>query len=145
MVNQCLEAEFGMTALEICQECLRRQVQLQETCETDSSQYVSIKEWQDFQQFVQLEWVDRMIQDRAETVAEIDAGAEIDSQVRSLLPEVVRLLKLLQIDRQFWQAARQVEKQAARQQQFVLHLTQLGQLFQVFQDRLLPPVESRPS
>jgi hypothetical protein len=141
MGDHGLEAEFRVTALEICQECLRRQVQLQETSETDPSQYVSIKEWQNFQQFVQVEWVDRMMQYGTET----GSGTEIDGQLRSLLPEVVRLLKLLQIDRQFWQAARQVEKQAARQQQFVLHLTQLGQLFQVFQARLLPPVESRPS
>jgi hypothetical protein len=137
MVDYDLEAEFSVTALEICQECLRRQVQLQETSETNSSQYVSIKEWQNFQQFVQVEWVDRMMENGAE--------ADTGGQLRSLLPEVVRLLKLLQIDRQFWQAARQVEKQAARQQQFMLHLTQLGQLLQVFETRLMEEAESRSS
>jgi hypothetical protein len=141
MVDYDLEAEFSVTALEICQECLRRQVQLQETSETNSSQYVSIKEWQNFQQFVQVEWVDRMMENGAEAEAEADTGG----QLRSLLPEVVRLLKLLQIDRQFWQAARQVEKQAARQQQFMLHLTQLGQLLQVFETRLMEEAESRSS
>ncbi len=139
MGDQLLGSEFKLTALDICQDCLCRQARLKTLSETDSNQYVSLDEWQDFQRFVQVEWIDRMMQTDAET------DAEMDSQLRSLLPEVVRLLKLLQMDRQFWQSARQAEKQTARQQQFVLHLTQLGQLFQVFQARLLLPAESRPS
>ena len=59
-----------------------------------------------------------------------------DPQLRSLVPEVVRLMKLLQMDWQFWQAARQAPKQEVRRQQFVDHLTQLGQLFTVLQTLL---------
>ena len=54
----------------------------------------------------------------------------LQNQLRSLTPEVTRLAKLLQLDRQFWQAARQSDRILQRQQQFTLHLTQLSQLLE---------------
>ena len=54
----------------------------------------------------------------------------LQNQLRSLAPEVTRLTKLLQLDRQFWQAARQSDRILQRQQQFTLHLTQLSQLLE---------------
>ena len=54
----------------------------------------------------------------------------LQNQLRSLTPEVTRLTKLLQLDRQFWQAARQSNRILQRQQQFTLHLTQLSQLLE---------------
>ena len=54
----------------------------------------------------------------------------LQNQLRSLTPEVTRLTKLLQLDRQFWQAARQSDRILQRQQQFTLHLTQLSQLLE---------------
>lgn len=54
----------------------------------------------------------------------------LQNQLRSLTPEVTRLTKLLQLDRQFWQAARQNDRILQRQQQFTLHLTQLSQLLE---------------
>ena len=54
----------------------------------------------------------------------------LQNQLRSLTPEVTRLIKLLQLDRQFWQAARQSDRILQRQQQFTLHLTQLSQLLE---------------
>ncbi len=81
-----------------------------------------MNEWTDFQALVQTEFLDRVM-----------PVLDQDPQLRSLVPEVVRLMKLLQIDWQFWQAARQPEKQVARRQQFFHHLTQLGQLLSVLQ------------
>ena len=75
-----------------------------------------------FQALVQTEFLDRVM-----------PVLDQDPQLRSLVPEVVRLMKLLQIDWQFWQAARHPEKQVARQKQFVGHLTQLGQLLGALQ------------
>ena len=54
----------------------------------------------------------------------------LQNQLRSLTPEVTRLTKLLQLDRQFWQAARQSDRILQRQQQFTQHLGQLGQLLE---------------
>ncbi|MCY7408319.1 MAG: hypothetical protein LH631_13355 [Alkalinema sp. CAN_BIN05] len=54
----------------------------------------------------------------------------LKNQLRSLTPEVTRLTKLLQLDRQFWQAARQSDRILQRQQQFTQHLTQLAQLLE---------------
>ena len=54
----------------------------------------------------------------------------LKNQLRSLTPEVTRLSKLLQLDRQFWQAARQPDRILQRQQQFMQHLTQLAQLLE---------------
>ena len=54
----------------------------------------------------------------------------LQNQLRSLTPEVTRLMKLLQLDRQFWQAARQNDRILQRQQQFMRHLTQLSQLLE---------------
>jgi len=51
-------------------------------------------------------------------------------RVRSLLPEVVRLLKLLQLDWQFWQGARQESTIAQRRSQFETHLHQMGLLLE---------------
>ena len=81
-----------------------------------------MNEWTDFQVLVQTDLLDRVM-----------PVLDQDPQLRSLVPEVVRLMKLLQIDWQFWQAARQPEKQAVRQQQFIGHLTQLGQLLNALQ------------
>lgn len=54
----------------------------------------------------------------------------LQNQLRSLTPEVTRLTKLLQLDRQFWQAARQSDRILQRQQQFTQHLGQLAQLLE---------------
>lgn len=54
----------------------------------------------------------------------------LQNQLRSLTPEVTRLTKLLQLDRQFWQAARQPDRILQRQQQFTQHLGQLAQLLE---------------
>lgn len=54
----------------------------------------------------------------------------LKNQLRSLTPEVTRLAKLLQLDRQFWQAARQSDRILQRQQQFTQHLTQFAQLLE---------------
>ena len=54
----------------------------------------------------------------------------VKNQLRSLTPEITRLSKLLQLDRQFWQAARQPDRILRRQQQFTQHLTQLAQLLE---------------
>jgi hypothetical protein len=59
-----------------------------------------------------------------------DKTSVLKNQLRSLTPEVTRLMKLLQLDRQFWQAARQPDRILQRQQQFTQHLTQLGQLLE---------------
>ncbi len=71
---------------------------------------------------------------------ELDNGVQDDkinaltnvlkNQLRSLTPEVTRLTKLLQLDRQFWQAARRPDRILQRQQQFTQHLTQLAQLLE---------------
>lgn len=120
------------TLAQSCQHCLTQhailhaQVQTQaqlpvaDRIHPDSS--VGINEWQSFQALVQTEFLDRVM-----------PVLDQDPQLRSLVPEVVRLMKLLQIDGQFWQAARHPEKQVARQQQFVGHLTQLGQLLSALQ------------
>jgi hypothetical protein len=54
----------------------------------------------------------------------------LETQLRSLNPEVTRLIKLLQIDWQFWQAARQADRLQQRQQQLLKHLQQLDQLLE---------------
>ncbi len=54
----------------------------------------------------------------------------VKNQLRSLTPEITRLSKLLQLDRQFWQAARQPDRILQRQQQFTQHLTQMAQLLE---------------
>ncbi len=54
----------------------------------------------------------------------------LESQLRSLNPEVTRLIKLLQIDWQFLQAARQADRISQRQQQLLKHLQQLDQLLE---------------
>jgi hypothetical protein len=59
-----------------------------------------------------------------------DKTSVLQNQLRSLTPEVTRLTKLLQLDRQFWQAARQADRILQRQQQFTQHLTQLAQLLE---------------
>ena len=59
-----------------------------------------------------------------------DNASVVKNQLRSLTPEVTRLSKLLQLDRQFWQAARQPDRILQRQQQFTQHLTQLAQLLE---------------
>ena len=51
-----------------------------------------------------------------------------EAQLRSLGPEVGRLIKLLQIDWQFWQAAKQPDRRHQRQQQLLHHAQQLEQL-----------------
>ena len=83
---------------------------------------MAISEWTSFQTLVQTEFLDRVM-----------PVLDRDPQLRALVPEVVRLMKLLQIDWQFWQAARQPEKRSARRQQFIDHLTQLGQLLTALQ------------
>ncbi len=55
----------------------------------------------------------------------------LQNQLRSLTPEITRLTKLLQLDRQFWQAARQSDRILQRQQQFTQHLGQFAQLLEV--------------
>jgi len=60
----------------------------------------------------------------------------LQNQLRSLTPEVTRLTKLLQLDRQFWQAARQADRILQRQQQFTQHLTQLAQLLEAIAHHL---------
>ncbi len=59
-----------------------------------------------------------------------DKTSVVKNQLRSLTPEVTRLSKLLQLDRQFWKAARQPDRILQRQQQFTQHLTQLAQLLE---------------
>ena len=54
----------------------------------------------------------------------------LQNQLRSLTPEITRLTKLLQLDRQFWQAARQSDRILQRQQQFTQHLGQFAQLLE---------------
>ncbi len=108
-------------AIQTCQSHLSHSLtqhkQLQSELEQHPDKYVSIIEWRTFQAFVQTEFLDCAL-----------PLIDRDPQLRSLLPEVVRLLKLLQMDTQFWQAARQPERQAQRRQQFLGHLLQLGQL-----------------
>ena len=62
--------------------------------------------------------------------ASVVKASGVKNQLRSLTPEVTRLSKLLQLDRQFWQAARQPDRILQRQQQFIQHLTQLAQLLE---------------
>ena len=124
-----------------CQHCLTQHGQLhdqlhgqaqaqaqgpaQTPVTTPTHSPITISDWTDFQARVQTEFLDQVM-----------PVLDRDAQLRSLVPEVVRLMKLLQMDWQFWQAARQAPKQAARRQQFVDHLTQLGQLFTVLQTLL---------
>lgn len=65
-----------------------------------------------------------------------DKTSVLKNQLRSLTPEVTRLSKLLKLDRQFWQAARQSDRILQRQQQFTQHLTQLAQLLEAIVHRL---------
>ena len=115
-----------LTLAQSCQHCLTQHAQLQAHVQISSirvSEWTG--EWTDFQALVQTEFLARVM-----------PVLDRDPQLRSLVPEVVRLMKLLQMDWQFWQAARQAPKQAIRQQQFVDHLTQLGQLFSVLKTLL---------
>ncbi len=65
-----------------------------------------------------------------ETIETRSSSPALETQLRSLNPEVTRLIKLLQIDWQFWQAARQADRVQQRQQQMVKHLQQLDQLLE---------------
>ncbi len=64
------------------------------------------------------------------------SGPVLETQLRSLNPEVTRLAKLLQIDWQFWQAARQADRIEQRQQQLLKHLQQLDQLLEAIHTNL---------
>jgi hypothetical protein len=68
------------------------------------------------------------LNDCLEAIEAQDVEAQLATQLRSLNPEVTRLSKLLQIDWQFWQAARQADRVQQRRQQFLTHLQQLDQL-----------------
>jgi hypothetical protein len=118
--NQGGDSEWP-AVFQTCQQalshCLIQYELLKTELEQNVDKYVSISQWQVFQAFVETGFLDYalLLIDR-------------DPQLRSLLPEVVRLLKLLQLDAQFWQAARQPERRSQRRQQFLDHLIQLGQL-----------------
>lgn len=111
--------------IQACEHCLIQHAQFQVADQPNDPTSVSTGQWMNFQSLVQTEFL-----------AQVMPAVERDPQLRSLVPEVVRLMKLLQIDWQFWQAARQPEKQAARRQQFFHHLTQLGQLLSALQNQL---------
>ena len=111
--------------VQACEHCLIQHAQFQVADQPNDPTSVSTGQWMNFQSLVQTEFLARVM-----------PAVDRDPQLRSLVPEVVRLMKLLQIDWQFWQAARQPEKQAARQQQFFHHLTQLGQLLSALQNQL---------
>ena len=117
-----------LTLTQSCQHCLTQHATLQARVQmqtpTDGPS-IKVSEWTDFQALVQTEFLSRVM-----------PALDRDPQLRSLVPEVVRLMKLLQMDWQFWQAARQAPKKAIRQQQFADHLTQLGQLLSVLQTLL---------
>jgi hypothetical protein len=127
------DAEW-LTVIQSCHHCLTQQTQLQTELEQDLNKYVSIGEWQIFQASVQAEFLPGAL-----------ALVDCDAQLRSLLPEVVRLLKLLQMDWQFWQAARQAATRSHRRQQFLQHLIQMGQLLTAIHTTLGVRTESRPS
>ena len=117
-----------LTLAQSCQHCLTQHAKLQAHAQMQTptnGPSLKVSEWTDFQTLVQTEFLSRVM-----------PVLDRDPQLRSLVPEVVRLMKLLQMDWQFWQAARQAPKQAIRQQQFVDHLTQLGQLLSVLQTLL---------
>ena len=117
-----------LTLAQSCQHCLTQHAKLQARVQMQTptnKPSIEVSEWTDFQALVQTEFLSRVM-----------PVLDRDPQLRSLVPEVVRLMKLLQMDWQFWQAARQASKQAVRQQQFVDHLTQLGQLLSVLQTLL---------
>ena len=132
-----------LTLAQSCQHCLTQHAKLQAQAQTHAQAPVAdrtelnpstqpfieppikVSEWTNFQALVQTEFLFRVM-----------PVLDRDPQFRSLVPEVVRLMKLLQMDWQFWQAARQAPKRAIRQQQFVDHLTQLGQLLSVLQTLL---------
>jgi hypothetical protein len=83
---------------------------------------------------------DRLIpalNDCLEAIEAQDVEAPLATQLRSLNPEVTRLSKLLQIDWQFWQAARQADRIQQRQQQFLTHLKQLEQLLEHLMGQLV--------
>ncbi len=65
-----------------------------------------------------------------ETLETQSSDPALETQLRSLNPEVTRLIKLLQIDWQFLQAARQADRIQQRQQQLLKHLQQLDQLLE---------------
>ncbi len=65
-----------------------------------------------------------------ETQEAQSSNPALEAKLRSLNPEVTRLIKLLQIDWQFWQAARQPDRTLQRQQQLLTHLKQLDQLLE---------------
>lgn len=103
--------------------------QLQETIGSPEAQgaEATIRIWQDLQRLLS----DRLIpslNDALETLEIESSNPTLETQLRSLNPEVTRLVKLLQIDWQFWQAARQAPRIQQRQQQLLKHLEQLGQL-----------------
>lgn len=108
-----------------CEQCLIQYSKFQVADPQNDPISVSPNPWMEFQSLVQTEFLNRVM-----------PAVDRDPQLRSLVPEVVRLMKLLQIDWQFWQAARQPEKQATRRQQFFHHLTQLGQLLSALQNQL---------
>ena len=108
-----------------CEQCLIQYAQFQVAEAQNDDTSIRISQWKDFQSVIQTEFLDQVM-----------PAIDRDPQVRSLVPEVVRLMKLLQIDWQFWQAARQPEKRSARRQQFFHHWTQLGQLLSALQNQL---------
>jgi hypothetical protein len=106
-------------------------VQFQATIAVPEAQRAAptIEAWQGIQTTIN----DRLIpvlNQCLEAIEVQDLEGQLATQLRSLNPEVTRLSKLLQIDWQFWQAARQADRVQQRQQQFLTHLQQLEQLLE---------------
>jgi hypothetical protein len=113
-------------------------VQFQETIVVPEAQRAvpTLEAWQGIQSVVN----DRLIpalNQCLEAIEAQDVEAQLATQLRSLNPEVTRLSKLLQIDWQFWQAARQADRIQQRQQQFLTHLKQLEQLLEHLMGQLI--------
>jgi hypothetical protein len=111
------------------QGCLLSLAKLQTTIALPNSQLAqeTLLDWQQMQSFMGGTLI-LDLNNLLETIEEQNLDSVLESQLRSLNPEVTRLIKLLQIDWQFWQAARQPDRFQQRQQQLLIHLQQLEQL-----------------
>jgi hypothetical protein len=118
-----------MDATSTAQDCRQTLPQLQAAigCPNSQQDKTTLQAWQAVKSRVS----DRLIPELNAELLSVEAqnnSPQRATQLRSLNPEVTRLIKLLQIDWQFWQAARSSDRLLQRQQQLLMHLQQLDQL-----------------